>query len=360
MRGTVLLFGGSSDERLVSVASAQNLARVGGFDELLFAYPEGPVALVPPSELLRHANAFTTPFAPAAPTIARTLEAALPRLRGKTVFIGMHGTEGEDGHIQSMFDGAGVFYTGSGAKASSDCFNKARAKEIAGRAGLRLARGARLENQREAAEIARNLRLFLEDLVKRGESGTFVAKPVESGSSFGLHVLTAPSQIETVAAAIASSPYDEFLMEEFITGRELTVGVLETSDTLRPLPPSEVKIEEGRDFDYEGKYLGRGTLEITPARLTESEREQAQEMSLAAHRAFGCYGYTRTDMILTPTGPVFLETNTLPGLTKASFIPQQLEAAGIPMSAFIESQILSARARGSTLSTPSASTKEAR
>jgi D-alanine-D-alanine ligase len=134
-------------------------------------------------------------------------------------------------------------------------------------------------------------------------------------------------------------------MESFITGRELTIGVLQNDRQLRALPPSEAKVETGHSFDYEGKYLGRGTIEVTPADLTDHERGISQEMAVEAHRALRCYGYTRTDMILTAQGPVYLETNTLPGLTRASFIPQQLAAAQLSMTSFVEEQLNAARNR---------------
>jgi D-alanine-D-alanine ligase len=137
-------------------------------------------------------------------------------------------------------------------------------------------------------------------------------------------------------------------MENFITGRELTVGVTQIENDLVALPASEVILNEGRSFDYNGKYLGSGTTEVTPASLTEAELEAAQRLAIEAHLAFHCYGYSRTDMILAADGPYFLETNTLPGLSKPSFVPQQLLAADIPIKTFIEEQIRLAEIRYET------------
>jgi D-alanine-D-alanine ligase len=106
-----------------------------------------------------------------------------------------------------------------------------------------------------------------------------------------------------------------------------------------------VRTVPGGAFDYAGKYLGRGTEELTPAPITETERSQAQALGLLAHTTVGCRGYSRTDMILTAQGPVFLEVNTLPGLTKASFIPQQLAAAGKDLRQFLDQQLTLARSR---------------
>jgi D-alanine-D-alanine ligase len=106
-----------------------------------------------------------------------------------------------------------------------------------------------------------------------------------------------------------------------------------------------VRVEAGRAFDYEGKYLGKGTREITPAEVAPAVTRAAQELALAAHRALGCEGYSRTDIIAAAAGPVFLELNTLPGLTRMSFIPQQLAAEGTSMAQFLDGQLAIARAR---------------
>jgi D-alanine-D-alanine ligase len=100
-----------------------------------------------------------------------------------------------------------------------------------------------------------------------------------------------------------------------------------------------VVLESGRTFDFDGKYLGKGVREITPAAISEEMARAAQRVALTAHQAVGCRGYSRTDVIMGNDGPVFLEINTLPGLTRASFIPQQLAAAGIELRHFLERQI---------------------
>jgi D-alanine-D-alanine ligase len=173
-----------------------------------------------------------------------------------------------------------------------------------------------------------------------------VLKPVADGSSSGLMFVGSDSRADAIAR-LSDAPDVVFILERFVRGRELTVGVLErpTGDTIA-LPCSEVFVEMGRSFDFEGKYLGRGTKEITPAELTPDVAQAAQSLALTVHRAMGCSGYSRTDMIVDESGPVFLEINTLPGLTSASFIPQQLKVAGISMHAFVDEQIELASRRG--------------
>jgi D-alanine-D-alanine ligase len=106
-----------------------------------------------------------------------------------------------------------------------------------------------------------------------------------------------------------------------------------------------VRTAPGGAFDYAGKYLGQGTEELTPAPITAAQRVDAQALAVLAHQTLGCGGYSRTDLILTEEGPTFLETNTLPGLTRASFIPQQLAAAGKDLRAFLLRQLDLARSR---------------
>jgi D-alanine-D-alanine ligase len=199
--------------------------------------------------------------------------------------------------------------------------------------------------------IAHSVHLSKDPKIMRNEMremlaiyGRIVAKPVAGGSSVGLYHLLAPDEVDPAARKMEESG-EPYLAEEFISGTELTVGVLDGPGGARALPPSEVRLEQGRAFDYEGKYLGKGTREITPAEVPPQISAAAQGMALAAHRALGCEGYSRTDVIAQARGPVFLELNTLPGLTRASFLPQQLAAEGTPMLTFLEGQLTIARAR---------------
>jgi D-alanine-D-alanine ligase len=334
----ILLFGGSSDERLVSVASAQNLARQFTFDELWFIHLSGALSRVPSAELDGHERPFEKAFEPRGAPFARDLKESLSSVQGRILFLGLHGTEGEDGQMQALFEQHRIPFTGSGAESSHNCFDKVKAKIIARRNGLPLAEEMIL-SAADRAQWTAKLGNFFE------KNGKMVIKPVASGSSFGLHIVADSASLKKAGDEIQKSSYSDYLVETFLQGRELTVGVLERNGGLEALPPSEVVLNEGFNFDYQGKYLGRGTTEITPASLSADEKSKAQKLAVDAHRALGCRGYSRTDMILTSRGPVFLETNTLPGLSKASFIPQQLQAAGIPMKDFLEEQIKIASGR---------------
>ncbi len=328
----VILFGGSSEERLVSVASAQNIATVIPEATLWFWTKEGKVHEVSQGELAGHAEAFTKEFSSKTAAISPSLETALPGLKNKTIIIALHGTEGEDGTLQKTLEKMNIAFTGTGGIASEKAFNKILTKKIAKENGLSVA-GELVVDDLEPATVKR-LGEFLSQHKK------IVLKPLANGSSVGLHIISSDDDLAKALPAIRKSGYLPYVSEPFVTGREITVGVREDAhNKLSPLPCSEVRVLQGRNFDYQGKYLGSGVEELTPAPLTKEESEACQNLALKLHAAMGCKGYSRTDMILTEKGPVLLEINTLPGLSKASFIPQQLKVAGISVRDFFLEQI---------------------
>lgn len=328
----IILFGGSSEERLVSVASGQNIAGVIPEATLWYWTKAGKVHEVTHAELAAHAEAFTKEFSPKSPVEAETLESALKSISGKTIIVALHGTEGEDGTLQKMLETMKIPFTGTGAAASEKAFNKALTKAIARDHNVNVAPEVIVENV-EPATVKQ-----LENLLT--QSKKIVLKPLANGSSVGLHIVASKQDLEKAIPAIKMSGYLPYVSEPFITGREITVGVREDKNhQLSSLPCSEVRVIQGRQFDYQGKYLGSGVEELTPAPLTKEESEACQKLALAIHKAIGCKGYSRTDMILTENGPVLLEINTLPGMSKASFIPQQLRAAGITVRDFFLEQI---------------------
>ena len=329
---TILLFGGNSEERLVSVASAQNLASQYNFSQLIFQDFKQRLFEVSLVELNQHKDVFKTEFVPKSQALAENLEAGVQIFENALVFLGYHGSQGENGEVQKLFENNQICFTGSGSQASKQAFEKNLAKEVMGNTSAKMAQEFHLKVE--------NLESLKPKLIKfLALHKKIVMKPTSSGSSFGLHIVDSAEKLETALVEIQKSGFSLYLVESFIKGRELTVGVTQSDDELIALPASEVVVTEGHSFDYDGKYLGTGSKEITPANLTEDELLAAQQLALEAHLAFGCYGYSRTDMILTAEGPYFLETNTLPGLSKPSFIPQQLLAADITFKSFIEAQL---------------------
>lgn len=322
---TIVLFGGRSDERHVSVASAQNIVRTLGNVLAWFWAPNGAVHDVAIPDLLAHEQPFERDYEPSRPAAWPSLDQAFDTLpvEDPVFLLALHGGEGEDGTVQRMMEQRGIRFTGSGSEASATAFDKGRAKDAV-RGKVRLAESHIARGKDEIAGVAR-------DMLRRHEK--IVLKPLAGGSSRGLFFAERDGDLPDVLPV----PY---IVEQFLRGRELTVGVADMGDGPSALPVIEIEVDPGREFDYLGKYLGKGTREICPARIPERMREEAQACALAAHLALGCRGYSRTDMIAVADDEVyFLELNTLPGLTAASLVPQQLAAVGIPFREFLDRQI---------------------
>ncbi len=333
----IILFGGVSEERLVSVASAQNIAGHLPEAALWFMGRDGALHEVSPAELAAHRDPFTVPFVPTHAPFAGSLEAALGLLPLTCVVIALHGTEGEDGTIQDLFERHNIAFTGAGSAASRLAFDKIATKRAAAAAHLPVADDLSLSAPRSPEGVAA-LREFARHHPR------FVLKPIANGSSMGLFIVQSPADLDAALRGMAeNTPY---LAEAFIEGREITVGVRERQDgSLEAFPCSEVRVVQGRQFDYEGKYLGKGVQELTPAPIDLEATRRCQQLALDLGRLTGCRGYSRTDMILTPAGPVLLEINTLPGLSRASFIPQQLHAHGETLRTFFLGQMELAKRR---------------
>jgi len=312
------------------VASAQNIVRAMPEALAWFWTPQGAVHDVAPADLLAHQRAFEVDFEPARPAIFPTLEQALDTLPvdDPVFLLALHGGPGEDGTVQRMLEERAIPFTGSGAEASAAAFDKERAKELV-RGRVRTAESRVVRSDSE-------LRAAIDDLLSRHDR--IVLKPLAGGSSRGLYFLRRGEE----APADLRLPY---ILEQFLSGRELTVGVTDHDDRTFALPVIEIEVDTDRTFDYAGKYLGAGTREICPARIPEDVARAAQDAALAAHTALGCEGYSRTDLIAAADGIYYLETNTLPGLTTSSLVPQELAVVGISFRAFLERQLALAARR---------------
>jgi len=317
----IVLFGGPSDERHVSVASAQNIARNLGASLYWFWAPDGPVHDVALDDLLSHQRPFEIDFVPSQPAIWPTAEQVLDTLPvdDPVFLLALHGTVGEDGTLQKMMEDRAIAFTGSNSAASATAFDKAKTKD-------KLQDRVRMAESRIVSGPE-----TIREMLK--EYDRVVLKPVSGGSSRGLFFVNRGQEFTTRL----DIPY---LAEQFIAGRELTVGVVDMGDGPSALPVLEVQVDPGRAFDYAGKYLGNGTREICPAKISAPMREATQNIALAAHTVLGCEGYSRTDVVAADDDHVyFLELNTLPGLTTASLFPKELTAAGISFRDFLEKQI---------------------
>jgi D-alanine-D-alanine ligase len=226
------------------------------------------------------------------------------------VFVAMHGEYGEDGTVQRILEKYDIPFTGSGSAPSRLGMDKGAANKIFAEAGLAVP-GA-------------------------GKKFPMVVKPVDRGSSVGVIIAKNQDELDRgVWKALRYSP--NILIQEFIFGREFTCGVLEHSGKLTALPPTEIIPKTAEFFDYRAKYTKGASQEITPPRLPKKEVASLQRIALAAHRAIGARGFSRTDIIRDRKGKSFvLEINTIPGLTQTSLLPQQAKAAGISFSKLLE------------------------
>ena len=325
-----LLFGGSSSERLVSVATAQHMARVLQGATCYFWRSDGSVSEVTHESLVQFERPFEEPFVGHEKRRFDSLGAlvdSLPTEDGVFV-LGLHGKGGEDGRLQEFFETKKIAFTASDSFASKNSFDKIRAKSMVASVGLKVAPSHTL--------TAESVGLIQEALQ---QWGPVVVKPAEDGSSEGLFFVKESESLSAAQTYVQGHPQTTFLVERQIRGRELTVGVWDSPEGLQALPATEVDLDPGRVFDFAGKYLGAGVRELTPAPIEDGLLAQLQEQALIAHRTLGAFGYSRTDFIWDGDDIYFLELNTLPGLTVASFIPQQLDAAGISMQSFLDQQV---------------------
>jgi D-alanine-D-alanine ligase len=327
MRITIL-FGGTNKERLVSVASAQAMHSAVPEADLWFWDADDSVHETESQTLLGHARPFEHPFSPGGRRVGRNIEQALDQAKAdnRVLVLGLHGGRAENGELQVMCELRGIPFTGSSSTSSHLAFDKVAAKRFAALAGVTAPPGIALDDIEAAF----------------AQYGRLVAKPIFDGSSFGLMFVNATQDIAAVRRAAHSEAY---VIEPCIVGTEATCAVLEQLDgSLIALPPIEIVPADG-EFDYRAKYLAKATQEICPGRFTPDVSAAIKAESLRAHRALSCGGYSRSDFIVSGQGPVFLETNTLPGLTAASLYPKALKAEGIGFADFMHQQIVLAQRR---------------
>ena len=259
------------------------------------------------------------------------LIAALRACRAEVVFNALHGRLGEDGCVQGLLDWLGLPYTHSGVRASALAMNKAAAKAAFASAGLPVA-PHRLLNA-AGLEAADPLPL------------PYVVKPVEEGSSVGVHILREGDNRRVVIARAWN--LGGIIAEPFIPGRELTVAVMDD----RALEVTEIVAPDGAFYDYDSKYGPDGARHVLPAPLPASIRAAALDAAERAHRALGCRGVSRADFRYDDTQGepgrlVLLEVNTQPGMTPTSLVPEQAAHAGIAFPELCEWMLRHARHDG--------------
>jgi D-alanine-D-alanine ligase len=249
-----------------------------------------------------------------------TLNDLVPRLAGiDVVFSCLHGGSGENGTVQLLLDVMGIPYAGSGALASFRAMDKGETKAIFTQ--------KRVPTPAGFAYTKQDLPRFLAD-VRGALVFPLVAKPTNSGSTLGVHIVRDEHELDQAARVILEE-HKTLLVESFIEGRELTIGILRIDGRHVALPIVEVR-SPGGFFDYAAKYTDGVAEFVTPAPLDAATTEAVQSAALRAHEALGCYGFSRVDVRLTTDGtPYVLEVNSLPGMTPMSDLPRSALAADI-------------------------------
>ena len=318
-----VVFGGDSSERDVSVASArQVIGALRSRGHEVYAFDTACGKLDPAAERERLGAEI-----PRSPPAQQAGGALLPGLRAQAralvgadvVFLALHGGAGEDGRVQALLELNGLRYTGSGPLACALAMDKDVAKRLMRDAGVPTPDW--LMAPVAVDEVARRL------------GYPVIVKPNQEGSTVGLSLANGPAELEAaVATALAFGP--EVVIERFVPGRELTVGVLgDTALAVGEIFPAA----GGTIFDYVAKYQVGGAREQFPAELPEPIVREAQALAVAAHRALKLRAYSRADFRLDPEGRLWcLEVNTLPGMTAGSLLPQSAAAAGIPFPMLCE------------------------
>lgn len=258
--------------------------------------------------------------------------------RPDVVFIALHGAYGEDGRVQGLLDSVGVPYTGSGILASALAMDKSRSAQVLRGAGLAVPEFAVIT--RETMGERQATRSLATKLRKLGIP--LVIKPADQGSSVGVAIVKNHESIFT-ALTHAIREFPVVMAQKYIAGREVTCGVLENPETGEPfaLPPTEIIPTASAFFDYRAKYTAGASQEITPASMLPTTIRRIQHAAVTAHRALGCRGMSRTDMIVARGRLWVLEVNTIPGMTATSLLPQGAAAAGMSFSALVDTLISS-------------------
>lgn len=233
------------------------------------------------------------------------------------VFIALHGKGGEDGSVQGVCEELGLPYTGSGILASALAMDKVHSKIVYRDAGIPTPESAVLRTGDEWA---------VDQIVQRLGEKT-VVKPANEGSSMGMSIVHRASELGD-AIELAFEKDNEVLVEQFVEGAEVTVAVV-GNDELKALPIIQI-VPRNEFYDFDAKYAPGGSQHLCPAPIPDDQTARCTELSLAAHRALGCRGVSRSDFIIDAEGtPWILETNTIPGMTATSLIPDAARVDGV-------------------------------
>lgn len=330
----VLLCGGISPEREVSLASGRNVARAlrSKGHTVRVIDPACGIQQLAEEELFAFTIQNEPPRVDGTGKLARRnyIDAVncLPD-DVSVAFIALHGTWGEDGTIQSLLEFRGIPYTGSGVLASALAMDKLMSKRIFSYSGIPTPAWIDVDQYYEISELKSKIEARI--------GYPAVVKPSSQGSTVGLTIVQNENRVdEAIQTALRYS--DRVLIESYVPGKELTVSILEAN----ALPVVEIRPKEGF-YDYKNKYTPGLTEYLVPAPIDDGLRDKLQEHAVAAFKVLGCSGFGRVDFRVNDAGQIFcLEVNTIPGMTGTSLVPKAARAAGIEYEELCERIVMSA------------------
>lgn len=293
-----VLYGGHSAEREISIVTGQQI--IANLDRQKY--------IIKPLEIPRKGNKWV---------------ARLIALKPDVVIPALHGPFGEDGTIQGLLEGLGMPYVFSGVSASALAMNKYLLQKLVKANGVRVPKNF-------LAKAGTPL-----NIIARAVGFPCVVKPNCLGSSVGISVNIKNKQDLSVALKLAFYYGPEALVEQHISGREITAPIF-GNERPRALPLIEIKPKIGGFYNYQSKYDKGGSEHIVPAPLNRGLAQQIQNIALSIHLLIGARGATRSDFILSGKTPYFLEINTIPGMTQTSLVPESARAAGISFSQLLD------------------------
>lgn len=343
MKKVVILMGGTSTEFVISLVSGksvyENIDKTLFYVKVVIITPDGNWlipknfnTILPKMEINPDGSNYET-FIKEFVSLNKMISTHginIQELNCDVVFNALHGGEGENGTIQGLLDSFKIPYTGSGILASALAMDKQRANQIFSQVGF---------------DVPRFLKVSKKEFLHKKENVIqeidfpypIFLKSNFGGSSVGISYVKKEGDLLFSLEKLLETCND-VLIQEAVSGTEVSCGVLEEfiDNTLQytALPPTEI-VSENEYFDYTAKYAGK-SQEITPARLKPEETNKVQSLSILAHKTLGCKGYSRTDFILQNAKFYILETNTLPGLTEASLLPQQANCIGKNLKSVIK------------------------
>jgi D-alanine-D-alanine ligase len=259
-----------------------------------------------------------------------TLDDLFPALADvDVVFNCLHGGSGEDGTVQILLDVMRIPYAGSSARACARAMDKVYAKTLFETMRVPTPPGLALGGGDPEVFCGR---------VRDALSAPFVVKPTNLGSTIGVVVVDDEAELRSAVVGVAGE-YGDVLVESYIAGRELTVGILRGEEGDAALPVIEIRVPDAL-FDYTAKYTEGVAQFVVPAELPDDVASRVQAVSLQAHQTLGCTGYSRADLRLAEDDtPYVLEVNTIPGMTPISDLPRAAAAAGIPFEDLVEQML---------------------